>query len=260
MRELPPVNQNDAPVAVVTGAARGIGHDIAKRLREDGYRVAIVDRDFSASAPQGWLQIESDLADATSAPRIVEQVERKWGRLDVLVNNAGIGGPHALAAELGNASQDLLSHVFAVNLFAPVRITHEAIALLRQHGRGRVINIGSIFSERPSRHDAAYSMTKSALTAFTRSLALEEGEHGVTSNIIAPGLILTDMHRAEVASQAQHRGVSADAQLEHLRETVPVKRHGTGEDIANLVTWVAGLESSYLTGQTITVDGGVTIG
>lgn len=250
-------------VAIVTGAAQGLGAGIARSLLEHGYRVVAADRapfsaiHFRAAMPGNRaVAVQVDLSNPTSGEDLVAAAVTTFGRCDAVVNNAGVGGPSRRAADL---SDDEIRDVMAVNLLGAVRLCRASMPHLRATGSGRVINIGSVFAERPSPDDAAYGMSKAALAALTRSIALEEGPHGVTANTIAPGYILTDMHVAEAAHQASLAGVDLDVRLAAYREEVPLRRHGTPEDVAHTVRWLLSPEASYISGQVIRVDGALSI-
>lgn len=252
-----------ARVAIVTGAARGLGAGIAQALLDAQYHVTVVDaspavRDvFADAVAEGRALVQCvDLSVPGTEPRIVDATLHAFGRCDAVVNNAGVGGPHVKVADLDDAS---VHDVFAINLLAALRLCRAALPALRESGSGRVVNIGSVFAERPSVADAAYGMSKAALAALTRSIALEEGAHGITANTVAPGYMMTEMHREEAARMAAAATTTVDLQLTELRKRVPVPRHGTAHDVGSLVTWLLSPHAGYVSGQVLRVDGALSI-
>lgn len=250
-------------VAIVTGAAQGLGTGIGRALLNHGYRVVAADRleqvrvEFDdANADRRAIAVQVDLSSPAAGERLVTAAVDAFGRCDAVVNNAGIGGPSRTVAELGD---DEILDVMVVNLLGAVRLCRAAMPHLRASGAGRVVNIGSVFADRPSIDDAAYAMSKSALAALTRSIAVEEGPNGVTANTVAPGYILTEMHVAEATRLAQFSGTTVDEKLAGMRAEVPVRRHGTADDIAYAVRWLLSPEASYISGQVIRVDGALSI-
>lgn len=253
----------NGPVAIVTGAAQGLGAEIARTLLAHGYRVVAADRSKrvvdtfgTAVANAGVAAVQVDLGVQSAGDELVAAALDAFGRCDAIVNNAGVGGPSQPTADLGD---DEVLDVLAVNLLGAVRLSRAAMPHLRASGSGRVVNIGSVFAERPSPGDAAYGMSKAALAALTRSIALEEGPNGVTANTVAPGYILTEMHAAEAARLAEFAGVGIDEQFTRFRAEVPVGRHGTPTDIAHTVRFLLSPEASYISGQVIRVDGALSI-
>ncbi|MGW6172165.1 SDR family NAD(P)-dependent oxidoreductase [Arthrobacter sp. NPDC055138] len=248
-------------VAIVTGAAGGLGKSIALALLENGYRVVASDvapsLPESLRAPAGTgplVHAVMDLADPETGHELVELTLDTFGRCDAVVNNAGVGGP---GVELSATTDAQLTAVFEINLLGAARLCREAIPHLRQSGQGRIINIGSLFADHPAPDGAAYSMSKAALAALTRCIAVEEGRHGITANTIAPGYMLTEMHEQEAALQAQRQGVHFEEYLAQLRSMVPLQRHGTGRDVASAVLWLLTDGAAYVSGQTIPVNGGL---
>ncbi|SIQ06882.1 MULTISPECIES: SDR family oxidoreductase [unclassified Bosea (in: a-proteobacteria)] len=235
--------------ALVTGASRGIGAAIALALAEQGADVAItyehsadraadVVRAIEAKGRRGFA-LQADSADAAAVKRSVDEAARSLGGLDILVNNAGIarGGP---LAEQSLADIDAL---LAVNIRAVVLASQAAIAHLPEGGR--IVSIGSCLAERvPFGGVTVYSMTKSALLAFTRGLARELGPRGVTVNLVHPGSTDTDMNPAD--------GPQSDVQ----RANSALGHYGKPEDIAAAVAFLAGPSARQITGTGITVDGG----
>jgi 3-oxoacyl-[acyl-carrier protein] reductase len=236
-------------VAVVTGGSRGIGAAIARRLAADGASVAITyakGAEAAASVVQAIeaaggkaLAILADAADADAVRKAIEKTASTFGRLDVLVNNAGTVIPKKVE-ETTLADFD---RVFAINVRGVFVATQAALKHLK--AGGRIIMIGSCVGERvliPGL--AAYAATKGAVKMFTQALAREVGPRGITVNNVQPGPIDTDLNPASSEWAAGQKA------------TVPLDRYGTVDEVAALVAFVAGPESSYITGASLTVDGG----
>ncbi len=235
--------------ALVTGASRGIGAAIAKALAAEGADVAITYEKSAASAAEvvnaikakgrRAVAIQADSADAAAVQALVEKTVAELGGLDILVNNAGI----LRLAELKDISLADIDALLNVNVRSPVIASKAA---LRHLGKGgRIITIGSYFADRvPSPALGVYAATKSALVAFTKALARELGPKEITANLVQPGSIDTDMNPAH--------GPSAET----LKQFMALGRYGKPEDIANAVAFLASPKSQYITGSTLTVDGG----
>jgi 3-oxoacyl-[acyl-carrier protein] reductase len=235
--------------ALVTGASRGIGAAIAKTLAAEGADVAITyeksaDRAnevISAIREQGrkGVAIQADSADVTAVQSSIEKTVRELGGLDILVNNAGIlrvGG-------LKDNSIDDIDALLDVNVRSPIVASQAALAHLTKGGR--IITIGSYFADRvPAPVLTVYSATKSAMVAFTKGLARELGPSEITVNLVQPGSIDTDMNPAH--------GPFGDA----LRQFMALGHYGKPDDIANAVAFLASEKAKYITGTTLTVDGG----
>lgn len=238
-------------VALVTGAARGLGYAAARRLAADGARVALLDRDgealtaaADALAAQGLsvAPYTVDLTDEEGVRAAVAAVLAAEGRIDVLVNNVGIY-PHRPFEELTYADW---RHVLAVNLDSVFLCTHAVYPAMRERGYGRIVNVSSstFFIGYPGL--AAYIASKGGIIGFTRALASEAGPHGITVNVVTPGLIATE-------------GVLGGEEAELFDEIVPeqaLPRRGEPEDIADCIAYLAGPGASFITGQTINIDGG----
>ena len=235
--------------ALVTGASRGIGAAIAKTLAAEGADVAITyeksaDRAnevVRAIREQGrkGVAIQADSADVTAVQSSIEKTVRELGGLDILVNNAGI-------LRLGGLKDNSLEDIDAlldVNVRSPIVASKAALAHLTKGGR--IITIGSYFADRvPAPVLTVYSATKSALVAFTKGLARELGPSEITVNLVQPGSIDTDMNPAH--------GPFGDA----LRQFMALGHYGKPDDIANAVAFLASEKAKYITGSTLTVDGG----
>jgi 3-oxoacyl-[acyl-carrier protein] reductase len=236
-------------VALVTGGSRGIGAAIAKRLAADGAQVAITYTQGASPAQSVVTEIEraggkaialqADAADANAVRAAVEKTVAALGRLDVLVNNAGT----AIPKPFEEATLEELDRVIAINIRGVFVATQAALKHLK--AGGRIINIGSCVGERMLTPGlVSYCATKGAVKMFTQGLAREVGDRAITVNNIQPGPIDTDLNPA--ASDWATPQIAATA----------LKRYGTVNDIAALVSFVAGPEASYITGANLTVDGG----
>jgi NAD(P)-dependent dehydrogenase (short-subunit alcohol dehydrogenase family) len=257
------VNTATPPCAVVTGAARGLGFDVVRRLLGDGWCVvasdvsADVDAAFSPGAFDGRVRTAvADIAGADTAEALVRAAMASFGRIDAVVNNAGIGGP---GGDLDAVAFEDVVRTLDVNLLGAVRLCRAAIPHLKAQRSGRIVNVGSVYAEQPVVGGSAYIMSKAALRAMSQCLALELGPFGITVNTVAPGYMMTRMHEEEIALQADAAGVEPAEKLRQLRAEVPLGRHGTGEDVAGAVVWLLSPDASYVTGQSIGVNGGIRV-
>lgn len=249
--------------AIVTGAAQGLGLGIARRLLDDGWCVVASDVStsigaaFPAGAYDGRARaLVADVAGPENAEVLVSAAMASYGRLDAVVNNAGIGGP---AGDLDTIEMADLIRTLDVNLLGAVRLCRAAIPHLKAQGSGRIINLGSLFADQPVVGGSPYIMSKAALRSLSQCLALELGPSGITVNTVAPGYMMTRMHEEEVAAQALVAGIGPRERLDQLRNEVPLRRHGHANDAAGAVAWLLSDDASYVTGQTIGVNGGVQV-
>lgn len=253
----------DEPVALVTGAARGLGEGIASCLLRDGWRVVLADVvGASATAarldPDGGraLGVEVDVTDEQACARAVATCIDAFGRLDGLVNNAGIGGP-STPAHLTDPAD--FRRVLEVNLVGPFLMMRAAVPAMRGRTGAAIVNITSVLGQRGEAGSGAYSASKAGLGLLGQCQALELAPDGIRVNSVAPGNMLTEMHRDHVQSIADREGSSYDEALAGVRASVPLGRHGTPDDIGEVVAWLLSPEASYVTGQTVAVNGGILL-
>ena len=237
--------------AIVTGAASGIGRATAQLFAAAGARVLAVDLPSAplAEAQAGVAGVETFAADiaAEGAPAaIVAEAVRRFGGLDILMNNAGVGS-NALAEVLPIAEWD---RVFSINLRAMFLLCQRAISELRNRGGGRIVNIASVMAERTDYGLAAYAAAKAGVAGLTRTLALELGKHGITANYILPGAIYTGMTRQNF-DQEYIRTV--------WEKKAALRRLGQPEDIARAALFLASDDAAFVTGHGLVVDGGLTL-
>lgn len=250
--------------AIVTGAARGLGAGIVARLLADGWRVGLVDVAGSRVTarrldPAGGrtVGIDADVTREADCARAVRETVDAFGRLDALVNNAGVGGPSTPVHE---TEPEIFRDVLEVNLVGPFLMARAAVPeLLRVGEDAAIVNITSVLGQRGEAGAGAYSASKGGLALLGQVLAKELAADGIRVNSVAPGNMLTEMHREHVQSIADRCGSSYDEALAEVRATVPLGRHGTAEDVGDAVAWLLSPGSSYVTGQTVAVNGGILL-
>ncbi len=238
-------------VALVTGAARGIGKAIAERFARDGMNVAICDlledamnetqRELEALGSD-TLTFNCDVTDSAKVAAMVKDIEDHYDRLDVLVNNAGI----TIDKLLMRMSDDDWGKVLAVNLTSVFNCTRSVIRGMISRRRGRVVSVSSVAGLMGNVGQANYAASKAGVIGFSKSVAREVAARGVTVNVVAPGYIDTPMTL----------GLPEKAK-QQLFDMIPMKRLGTSEDVANVVAYLASDDAGYITGQVINVNGGL---
>jgi len=239
-------------VALVTGAARGIGAATAALLAAEGWRVVAVDRS-ARPAPEGGRWWTRDLRDNAVHRAIAEGLEAAEGRLDLLVNNAAVQS----VGPIEQTADDTWDELVAVNLKAPFLLIRETCGLLARSS-GAVVNVASVHAIATSSGIAAYAASKGGLLALTRALAVELGPRGVRVNAVLPGAVDTPMLAAGLARGAE-RGESAGEGKDRLARRTPAGRIGLPEEIAQAVLFLADAErSGFVTGHGLVVDGGAT--
>ena len=236
--------------AIVTGASRGIGRAIARRLASAGALVVAgaradhaepVAREIEASGGTA-VAVTLDVTEPASIAGVVQTALERLGRIDVLVNNAGIVRDQLLL----RMKPDEWDAVIATNLTAAFACCRAVLRPMVKQRSGRIVNIGSVVGRTGNPGQANYAASKAGLEGFTRSLALEVASRGITANVVAPGMIETDM-TAALDERAR------DA----LRGRIPMGRLGTADDVAGAVCFLASDDASYITGQVVSVNGGM---
>jgi len=227
-------------VAVVTGAARGIGLAIARKFLAQGYRVAVLDLD--AVVLDDALALRCDVSDPEQVNSSIDRIATHFGRIDALVNNAGV----AVFKPLLETTFEEWQRVLAVNLNGPFLCTQACAPVMLKNGGGAVVNISSISGLRASALRVAYGTSKAALDHLTRQQAAELGNMGIRVNAVAPGPVDTAMAR-----QVHTPDIRAD-----YHDAIPLNRYGTEDEIAAAVLFLCSDAASYINGQTLAVDGG----
>ena len=244
------MSEVQSKVAVVTGAARGIGLATARRFLDAGYRVALIDIDGETLAAamdvidnaHDTFASEADVSNPAQVESSLSAIERRFGRIDALVNNAGV----AVFKPLLETSFEEWSRVLEVNLSGPFLVTQVAAPIMLQTGGGSIVNIASISGLRASMLRVAYGTSKAGLIHLTRQQAAELGNLGIRVNAVAPGPVDTAM-----AKQVHTPDIRAD-----YHDAIPLNRYGEEDEIAAAVVFLCSNEAGYINGQTLAVDGG----
>jgi NAD(P)-dependent dehydrogenase (short-subunit alcohol dehydrogenase family) len=238
--------------AFVTGGASGIGRAIVERFVAEGARVAVVDRQEPAEL-EGTEFFEFDLVETARLEGLLDKVVEKVGPIHILVNNAA----QQHRTEVEKLELDDYRRVIDVNLNAPVFLAIAASRGMKEAGYGRIVNISSIHGRFGEKHTLAYDIAKGGLDQATRTLAIELAPH-VLVNAVAPGFVETPMSSSEGENELESDWFRA-IYLYEEHERLPLRRPGKPEEIAGYVAWLASAENTYMTGQVVTVDGGVTV-
>lgn len=238
--------------ALITGATRGIGKQIALCLAQNGFDIALNYRTENDELKNTVKEIESynvkclpvkgDVSNFEDCERFIKEIIEEFGKIDVLVNNAGITKDTLIM----RMKKEDFEGVIDVNLVGTFNVTKNVISHMMKARSGRIINISSVVGISGNAGQTNYSASKAGIIGFTKSLAKEVGSRGILVNAVAPGFIETQMTQS-----------LKDEIKEEIAKTIPLKRMGTAEDVANVVKFLSSEESSYITGQVIQVDGGM---
>lgn len=239
-------------VAFITGATRGIGRQIAITLAKEGFDIAINYRKENEDLIETkklvedqkvkCFTVQGDVSSFEDSERMVEEIIEEFNHIDILVNNAGITKDMLLM----RMKKEDFESVIGVNLVGTFNITKNVIPYMMKNRSGRIINVSSVVGISGNAGQTNYSASKAGIIGFTKSLAKEVGSRNILVNAVAPGFIetqMTDVLKEEVK--------------EEISKTIPLKRMGTVEDVANVVKFLASKDSSYITGQVINIDGGM---
>jgi 3-oxoacyl-[acyl-carrier protein] reductase len=246
--------------ALVTGAARGIGRSIADTLAANGATVAYADIDFAtakqsaASAPSS-LAVGIDISNEQSVESALAKVLKQFGRLDILVNNAGVNtAKHRV--NIDEFPLEEWERIVKIDLTGTFLVSRATVRAMMKQKDGRIINIASVLGVIPARLQCAFTSAKAGVVHLTRTMAIELGEHGILVNCVAPGSTLTEGTKQLFYSENAAEKDRAKRVLSHI----PLGRAGTVEEMAHAVLFFAAPESGYITGQTLSVDGGWSAG
>jgi NAD(P)-dependent dehydrogenase (short-subunit alcohol dehydrogenase family) len=244
-------------VAIVTGSARGIGEGIARAMAKEGATVALWDisdrvhetaKEIRNSGHEA-VSYEVDVSIMDQINQTAREISKKMGKVDILVNNAGI----AYFAAFVEMTADLLDKIFKVNFNGVWNCTKAVIPLMIKQNYGRIVNVSSVTGPRVATPGlTAYAATKGAISAFTRTLALEVAEYGITVNAILPGFIDTPLTKP----MADDLQMKEDEFATWLGKSIPMQRMGTIEEVGNLAVFLASDDVQYITGQEMIIDGG----
>ena len=248
-------------VAVITGGSRGIGRGIAEAFLAEGAKVVITGRDADKGTraitemhrPDDTLFVQADAKTREGCEQGIDEAVARFGKLDILVNNAGGASNHAPVAEL---TDDALDDALTWNLWSTFWSSRHAVKPMIERGWGRIINISSVEGKVGKPGISIYVTAKHAVNGLTKSMALELGATGVTVNALCPGVIETDITRAEGPAAAEAMGITYEQLIDHFAQEAATKRIMEIEDVAAVATLLASDVGGGITGSLISIDGG----
>ena len=237
-------------VALITGASRGIGRAAALRMAEAGARVAVNYHRSEAEANEvarqsGGFAVRANIGDANEVKAMIDAVVERWGRIDILVNNAAVFDLNRFEDSDYEAWQRGWERTFSVNVFGAANAAYLAMHAMRRSGGGKIINVSSRAAFRGETEFADYGASKAALVNLTRSIARACAKDNIVASCVAPGFILTEMAKGEL-----------DAHYEEIVNQIPLRRVGSVDDVASVILFLASPMADYLNGVTIDVNGG----
>jgi glucose 1-dehydrogenase len=261
------MNQNnDAKVVAITGSSKGIGKDIAKEFAKNGYSIVLNSRDEGElnqafdeikkemnGQNNGISYVVGDISREEVSKRLIAEAIEKFGKINVLINNAGVGGATKKTSELSAAEWD---EVIDINLKGAFLCTREALKFMLQNNdntnrsNNSIINISSVHESIPQPESAPYAASKGGMMMFTKNVALEVADKGIRVNAIAPGAIATDMNKDKLEDKEKKK---------QEENKIPMHRIADPEEIAKVAFFLASSNASYITGTTVYADGGLTL-
>ena len=246
-------------VAVITGAAGGIGRELVRRFCEEGCQVVALDLNAAGLEElAGQLEVFAgklavrtlDITDHSAVTTTIRQIHSEYGRIDILVNNAGWD----IAMQFTETTPEFWDKVIAINLKGPLNLQHAAVPLMTENGGGKIINIASDAGRVGSSGESVYSACKGGIIAFSKTLARETARKDVRVNVVCPGPTDTALLRS-FAGEGEYGQKIFDG----LKRAIPLKRLGQPEDIPGMVAFLASDDANFITGQVISVSGGLTM-
>lgn len=241
-------------VAIVTGAASGIGRATASLLASKGMSVIAIDRDekglalLGSSCAERILSLVVDLTDPDLEAKVEAVVHATGGGLSILVNNAGIGGGDCVS----KTSDDSLRNFFEINIVSLFRLSRLAVTEMSKRSCGAIVNVASIYAEVGATHSSAYSASKGAVASLTRQMATDYGPSGIRVNAVAPGLIETPLTEERIRTEQWRRQIFV--------EQSPLRRVGQPDEVARAIAFLASEDASFINGEILRVDGGWGMG
>ena len=253
----------DGLIAVVTGAAQGLGLGICEQLARDGATAIIADlqhdkgRTEAARLQADGLRVRAahlNITDSAAVTKFFDDVIDEHGRLDILVNNAGVGQNVAPVVALSDEEWD---RVLSATLTGAFYCCRAAGAIMEQQESGCIVNLASINGQNPAALVAAYNVAKAGVISLTRTLAIELAAYGVRVNAVSPGPVYTEFNRQTMAQRCQSLNITEDEMIERIRTAIPLGRWGEPIDIARVVTFLCSPQASWITGEVLRVSGGL---
>ncbi len=243
----------DKKVAFITGGSRGIGKEIARKFAKNGYNIVVnyvsdktdvtkLENELNQNGNVEVLCVKGDVTDFAACEEIVKNAIEKFGKIDVLVNNAGITKDNLLM----RMKEEDFDKVINVNLKGTFNMTKNVISYMMKQRNGRIVNISSVVGVSGNAGQANYAASKAGIIGFTKSIAKELASRNILANAVAPGFIETDM-----------TDVLSDTVKESIHSQIPLRKMGKAEEVANAVYFLGSEENTYITGQVLNVDGGM---
>lgn len=234
---------------LITGASRGIGAATAELFAENGYTVIINynnsrEKALALAEKTGGLAVKADVSSPEETDIMISEITERFGKIDVLVNNAGI----SLTGLFDLVSDEDSRRIFDINVFGVLNCTKKVLPHMLKRKYGKIINVSSMWGQTGASCEVHYSAAKAAVIGFTKALAKEVGPSGINVNCVAPGMIMTDM-----------TSCYTEEEINEIKEDIPLGRCGTPGDIAETILFLASERSSYITGQIIGVNGGMIV-
>ena len=255
------MGQLDQRVALVTGAARGLGAGIAEAFARNGATVVCADvGDTSATvgslAGENHKAMQLDVTSSSQVDAAIAAIVSEYGSLDILANNAGVSQPIATFVD---TTDETIDRVLAVNVKGPIYCARAAGKVMMKQGRGRIINTASQAGKSAWPDWGIYSASKAAVIAVTQAMALELAPYGVTVNCVCPGTMMTDMTRAGFGEAAAAAGADVEELLKDKAASIPLGRLGTAADMGTMFAWIASDDSKFTTGAAFNLTGGESV-